>query len=61
MIDFQSLVDQGKDVSHFPSHERVAYKMGLDLVKQKNNFIGFSEGPKSPSDVLHLLLDTFRT
>ena len=31
MIDFQSLADQGKDISRFPSHETVAYHMGQDI------------------------------
>ena len=33
MIDFQSLVDQGIDISVFPSHEILAYRMGQKIAK----------------------------
>ena len=55
MIDFQSLADQGKDISKFPSHVTVAYRMGQDIPSQKERFIGFSQGPKSANEVLHLV------
>ena len=47
MIDFQSLADQGKDISRFPSHETVAYRMGQEIPSQKERFIGLPQGPKS--------------
>ena len=55
MIDFQSLSDQGKDISRFPSHETVAYRMGQDIPSQKKRFIGLPQGPKSANEVLHLV------
>jgi hypothetical protein len=55
MIDFQSLADQGKDISRFPSHETVAYRMGQDIPSQKERFIGLPQGPKSANEVLHLV------
>jgi len=55
MIDFQSLVDQGKDISRFPSHKTVAYRMGQDIPSQKERFIGLTQGPKSANEVLHLV------
>ena len=55
MIDFQSLADQGKDISRFPSHETVAYRMGQDIPSQKERFIGIPQGPKSANEVLHLV------
>jgi len=55
MIDFQSLADQGKDISRFPSHETVAYRMGQDIPSQKERFIGLTQGPKSANEVLHLV------
>nr|WPV76532.1 hypothetical protein [Naviculales sp.] len=55
MIDFQSLADQGKDISRFPSHETVAYRMGQDIPSQKERFIGLPQGPKSAKEVLHLV------
>ena len=61
MIDFQSLADQGKDISRFPSHETVAYRMGQDIPSQKERFIGLPQGPKSANEVLHLVnLDKIR-
>jgi hypothetical protein len=55
MIDFQSLADQGKDISRFPSHETVAYRMGQAIPSQKECFIGLPQGPKSEKEVLHLV------
>ena len=55
MIDFQSLADQGKDISRFPSHETVAYRMGQEIPSQKERFIGLPQGPKSANEVLHLV------
>jgi hypothetical protein len=55
MIDFQSLADQGKDISRFPSHETVAYRMGQDIPSQKERFVGLPQGPKSANEVLHLV------
>ena len=55
MIDFQNLADQGKDISRFPSHETVAYRMGQDIPSQKERFIGIPQGPKSANEVLHLV------
>ena len=55
MIDFQSLADQGKDISRFPSHETVAYRMGQEIPNQKERFIGLPQGPKSANEVLHLV------
>jgi len=55
MIDFQSLADQGKDISRFLSHETVAYPMGQDIRSQKERFIGLPQGPKSANEVLHLV------
>jgi len=55
MIDFQSLADQGKDISRFPSHETVAYRMGQDIPSQKERFTGIPQGPKSANEVLHLV------
>ena len=55
MIDFQSLEDQGKDISRFPSHETVAYRMGQAIPSQKERFIGIPQGPKSANEVLHLV------
>jgi hypothetical protein len=54
MIDFGSLADKGTDISKFPSHENVAFKMVKDNVLQKERFIGMENGPKSKSDVVHL-------
>jgi hypothetical protein len=51
MIDFQSLADQGKDISKFPSHQTVAYNMGQDIPSQKERFVG----PESANEVLHLV------
>ena len=50
-LDFQSLTDQGKDLSKFPSHETVAYRMGQDIPRQKERFIGIPQGPKSANEV----------
>jgi len=47
MIDFQSLADQGKDISRFPTHETVAYRMGQDIPSQKERFMGLPQGPKN--------------
>ena len=55
MIDFQSLADQGKDISRFPSHETVAYRMGQDIPSQKERFTSIPQGPKSANEVLHLV------
>ena len=51
MIDFQSLADQGKNISRFPSHETVAYRMGQDIPSQKKRFIALPKGPKSANEV----------
>lgn len=37
LIDFGNLSDKGIDISGFPSHESVAFKMGKDSVNQKRN------------------------
>ena len=55
MIDFQSLADQGKDISRFPRHETVAYRIEQDIPGQKERFIGLPGGPKSTDEVLHLV------
>jgi len=55
MIDFQSLADQEKDISRFPSHETVAYRMGQDIPSQKERFIDIPQGSKSANEVLHLV------
>lgn len=55
MIDFQSLVDQGKDISRFPNHATVAYNMGQAIPAQKERFIGIPQGPKAATEVLHLV------
>jgi len=55
MIDFQSLADQGKDISRFPSHERVADRMGQDIPSQKERFVGLPQGPKSANEVLQVV------
>ena len=55
MIDFQSLADQGKDISKFPSLETVAHNMGKKIPRQKERFIGIPQGPKSANEVLHLV------
>ena len=54
MIDFGSLSDKGIDVSGFPSHESVAFKMGKDSIDQKREFIGMDQGPASMGEVVHL-------
>ena len=54
MIDFGSLSDKGIDVSGFPSHESVAFKMGKDSIDQKREFIGMDQGPASMEEVVHL-------
>ena len=54
MIDFQSLADEGREISYFPDHKSVAFTMGKKSVQQKNRFIGVEQGPKSPADVLHV-------
>jgi len=53
MIDFGSLSDKGIDISGFPSYESVAFNMGKDSVKQKENFIGIDQGPASMAEVVH--------
>lgn len=55
MIDFRSLTDQGKDISSFPSHETVAYRIGRGIPGQKERFIGLPQGPESVDEVLHLV------
>ena len=55
MIDFQSLADQGKDISRFPNHATVAYNMGQAIPAQKERFIGIPQGPKAATEVLHLV------
>jgi hypothetical protein len=55
MIDFQSLADQGKDISRFPNHMTVAYRMGQSIPSQKERFVGLPQGPKSANDILHLV------
>jgi hypothetical protein len=55
MIDFQSLADQGKNISRFPSHEAVAYRLGQNIPSQKERFVGLPQGPKSANEVLHLV------
>jgi hypothetical protein len=54
MIDFVSLADKGIDISHFPSHESVAFDMGKKSVEQKARFIGLDQGPASMQEVLHV-------
>ena len=54
MIDFESLSDQGRDVSTFPSHESVAFNMGNNSVKQKRRYIGLDQVPASMGEVVHL-------
>jgi len=55
MIDFESLEEEGRDISGFPSHIEVAYDMGKESAKQKKTFIGKDQGPKSTNEVLHLV------
>ena len=57
MIDFNSLKEQGKDITYFPSHEQVAYNMGAEIPKQKRRFLNKPGGPspQSPDEVLHLI------
>ena len=57
MIDFNSLKEQGKDITYFPSHEQVAYNMGADIPRQKGAFLNKPGGPspQSPDEVLHLI------
>lgn len=40
-INFQDLVEQGKDISGFPDVESVAYNIGFDIPGQKNGFVMF--------------------
>lgn len=54
MIDFGKLAESGIDTSGFPSHEKVTFDMGKDSVKQKLNYIGFDQGPKSKEEVIHI-------
>lgn len=54
MIDFGSLADQGIDITGFPTHEQVAFAMGLDSVEQKQKFIGDEGGPLSMDEVIHV-------
>ena len=54
MINFGSLTNQKIDISTFPSHKNVAFKMGKDSVAQKMRFIGMDKGLTSMKDVLHL-------
>lgn len=54
MIDFGSLLDKGIDISGFPSHETVVFRMGRDSVEQKQDFIGLDKGPASMEEVVHL-------
>ena len=44
MIDFQRLADEGKDISKFPSHVTVAYRMRQDIPSQKERFVGLPQG-----------------
>jgi hypothetical protein len=55
MIDFQSLADQGKNISRFPSHEAVAYRLGQNIPSQKERFVGLPQGPESAYEVLQLV------
>lgn len=55
MIDFKSLAAKGKDISTFPSHWKVAYAMGKDIVAQKERHLNFIDGPKSVKDVIHVV------
>lgn len=55
MIDFQSLADEGKDISGYPTHATVAYNMGQGIPKQKKHYIGIMQGPKAATEVLHLV------
>ena len=55
MIDFETLRKEKEvDVSHFPSHQNVAFKMGKDLVEQKKRHLGKYLGPTSIEDVIHV-------
>lgn len=55
MEDFSSLEEEkGIDISHFPSHEYVAWQMGIDSVKQKEKHLGLEDGPTSSDEVIHL-------
>ena len=54
MIDFESLSDQGIDVSYFPSHEEVAFNMGKDSVQQKQTFLEKDQGPTSMEEIVHV-------
>lgn len=54
MIDFASLADKGIDISRYPSHESVAFNMGLSSIEQKVNFLCLDKGPVSMEEVVHL-------
>lgn len=54
-INFKMLETEGIDMSHFPSLDIVAYNIGLDIPKQKQDFCGLPEGPFSPENVLHIV------
>jgi len=55
MTDFQSLVVQEKNISRFPSHKTVLYRIGQDIPSQKERFIGRLQGPKFANEILHLV------
>lgn len=55
MTDFQGLANQRKDISKFPTHQTVAYRMGQGIPSQKERFMGFPQGPKSANEVLHVV------
>lgn len=64
MRDFKKLAEEkGLEVGHFPSHESVAFNMGIDSVGQKTKHIPRDETgmliqqpgfPYAESDVIHL-------
>jgi len=55
MIDFQSLAEQGKDISKFPSHATLAYLIKQDNPSQKECFIGLPQVAESANEMLHLI------
>lgn len=55
IIDFQTLKNQGRDISRYPTHEQVAYNIGKSIPIQKKRYIGVETGPTSMDQIVHLV------
>jgi hypothetical protein len=55
LINFATLEAEGKDVSRFPSLDKVVANIGQDIPSQKSRFCGLLGGPVNLENVLHIV------